>query len=204
MKIPEWPGARAFQPGDQNVVTETRNAATSQTDRLRNFCAQATRRLSIPVWATFRRSLNIAFGAAMLSVILQPAWGQEFALESSTFETIEGVAEGGDFTLAGTVTMVEPGWVSGGEFELEAEIVVLTPEPSLPSPTINISAAGNQVIVEWPVSAGDYVLDETAALSATTIWTPVSTPYVTNATHISVTLSAPVGIRFFRLSKPAP
>lgn len=206
MKIPGWQRGRGLRGRPDNVVRETPNAATSQIYRVSNYSAvaQATRRLSTRAWATFRRSLSMAFGVAVLSVILQPAWGQEFAMETSTLETIEGIADGGEFTLASAVASVEPGWVSGGEFELAAEIGVLTPEPATVSPTISIIAAGSQVIIEWPISAADYILDQSAALSATAIWTPVSTPYVTNATHISVALSAPVGTRFYRLSKPAP
>jgi hypothetical protein len=205
MRIPNWQRARGLRPNQKNAESENPNAVTIQSYRMRNFNAgaQTARQLSMSGWAAIRWILSVALGLAML-LVLQPAWGQEFTIESSTLESFDGIAEGGEFTLTGTVASVEPGLVSGGEFVLEAEIAVLTPEPSPPSPTISISTVGSQVVVEWPVSAGDFILDETAELSATANWTPVTTPYTTNATHISVTLSAADGTRFFRLRKPVP
>ena len=58
--------------------------------------------------------------------------------------------------------------------------------------------------VFWPLPATGFVLEQTMALvtsPATSVWSQVSFPYQTNATHISITVP-PTGSKFYRLRKP--
>ena len=58
--------------------------------------------------------------------------------------------------------------------------------------------------VFWPLPATGFVLEQTMALAtspATSVWSQVSFPYQTNATHISITVP-PTGSKFYRLRKP--
>lgn len=63
---------------------------------------------------------------------------------------------------------------------------------------------GGNVRVFWPQPATGFVLDQATTLGATppaTVWSQVPFPYVTNATHISVTVPA-TGNKVYRLRKP--
>ena len=66
------------------------------------------------------------------------------------------------------------------------------------------SLGGGNVRIFWPLPATGFVLEQTLALTnapATSVWSQVSFPYQTNATHISITVPAP-GSRLYRLRKP--
>jgi len=61
------------------------------------------------------------------------------------------------------------------------------------------------VRVYWPLPATGFVLDDTTALAAPPAaisWTQVVSGYQTNATHIFITVPAPMGHKFYRLRKP--
>ena len=63
---------------------------------------------------------------------------------------------------------------------------------------------GGNVRVFWPLPATGFVLDETMSLAsppAAISWSLAPAPYVTNATHISITVP-PNGSKVYRLRKP--
>lgn len=70
------------------------------------------------------------------------------------------------------------------------------------SPVLTIAMVGTQVVVSWRLPATGFILEETSTLSLTDSWTPVSLPYATNATHISVAVSKPIDHKFYRLRSP--
>jgi len=68
-------------------------------------------------------------------------------------------------------------------------------------PNLSISFAGNQVVISWPAT-GTYTLQQNNNLAASASW--VTSGYSINTVNglSSVTISAPTGQLFFRLSKP--
>ena len=67
------------------------------------------------------------------------------------------------------------------------------------------SLAGGNVRIFWPRPATGFVLEQTLALTnapATNAWSQVPFPYATNATEVSITVSAPAGKKFYRLRNP--
>jgi hypothetical protein len=71
-------------------------------------------------------------------------------------------------------------------------------------PLLGIKRIGGQVHIDWPWPAIGFLLEETTAFAATpaaTSWTQAAIPYQTNATHISVTISAPATNTFYRLRR---
>ena len=72
------------------------------------------------------------------------------------------------------------------------------------APQIDIARSAGSVRIFWPLSAGNFVLDETDDLNTapTNDWVQIPFPYQTNATHFSITLPLPAGNKFYRLRKP--
>ncbi len=67
------------------------------------------------------------------------------------------------------------------------------------TPVLSVTRSGSSVMVSWPKSAEGFVLEQSVTLAA---WSQVPTAtYQTNATSIFVSVSAPTGYRFYRLSK---
>lgn len=66
-------------------------------------------------------------------------------------------------------------------------------------PALKITKSNLLVTVSWPLTAG-FVLDQ--SVTATGAWSQAVFPYVTNGNVISVSVSGPVGNKFYRLRKP--
>lgn len=73
-----------------------------------------------------------------------------------------------------------------------------------PAPQLVIEQSAGSVRILWPLSAADFLLEETDDLnpSPTVGWTQAPFPYQTNASHVSITLPLAVGSKFYRLRKP--
>jgi sugar lactone lactonase YvrE len=67
------------------------------------------------------------------------------------------------------------------------------------SPVLQISLLANQVILSWPVSAGNFALETAASLSPPATWTPVSGATDTGTNFVFTTNAAVVGTNYFRL-----
>lgn len=72
---------------------------------------------------------------------------------------------------------------------------------SLPSPQLNITLAGRNVIVSWSSSATGFQLQSTANLASSGVWSNVTQTPSTNGNTISVLVPVPGGQQFFRLKK---
>ena len=114
---------------------------------------------------------------------------------------------GGIYSVSGTIGQPDAsGPLSGGSYTLVGGFWALPSAVQTPgAPLLSVeSLGGNSVRVFWPLPATGFVLDQTTALAtppATSLWSQVSFPYQTNATHISITLPPAAGM-FYRLRKP--
>lgn len=74
---------------------------------------------------------------------------------------------------------------------------------SLPALAITHSPGGTNLVISWPLTASNFVLDQTYNLGATNAWTPAPYPCVTNPTGIQVTVAPlPVSNTFYQLMNP--
>jgi hypothetical protein len=72
-----------------------------------------------------------------------------------------------------------------------------------PAPELGIEHSADNVRILWPLSAANFVLEESGELGASPIgWSQLPFPYQTNATHVSITLPLAVENKFYRLRKP--
>ena len=73
-------------------------------------------------------------------------------------------------------------------------------DADVPPPRLQIAAAGNKLVLNWPFSAAGFLLEETPSL--TTTWSS-STNAVEIASPFNVVTNPPgAGAKFFRLHLP--
>lgn len=130
---------------------------------------------------------------------------QPFDLNWFTIDGGGGTSAGGVYAVNGTIGQPDAGVMSGGNYSLVGGFWGIAAAIQTPgAPHLSIERTNGSVRVFWPLPATGFVLDATTALTdpPTTSWMQVSYPYQTNATHVSLTLPAPVGNTFYRLRRP--
>lgn len=177
-----------------------------------SWCLRAAQRVQqrrqVGALHTLRASAR--FGAATAGLILGALLGtapntsaQPFAIDWFTIDGGGGTSTGGVYSVIGTIGQPDAGVMSGGNYTLVGGFWGVLQTPG--APYLNISRSGGTVTVYWELPATGFVLDQTLALSNSppqTQWSQVGFPYQTNATHIFITVPAPMGNKFYRLRKP--
>ena len=114
---------------------------------------------------------------------------------------------GGVYAVSSTIGQPDAsGSLTGGVYAVSGGFwpgVNLVQTPG--APLLAAQSLGGSVRIFWPQPATGFVLDQTTALAtspATSVWSQVVFPYQTNATHISITVPAGAGNRFYRLRNP--
>jgi lysophospholipase L1-like esterase len=72
----------------------------------------------------------------------------------------------------------------------------------LPTPSLSITPAGDNVLFSWPTNGGNFTLYSTTNLADTASWTTVSAAMQTNDGQITVTQALDADAKFFRLQQP--
>ena len=128
---------------------------------------------------------------------------QQYSIDWFTIDGGGGTSTGGVYSVSGTIGQPDAGRMTGASYALDGGFwgfVGATQTPG--APLLSVERIGTSVRVFWPVPATGFVLDETTTLAgnpASTVWGQVPFPYSTNATHISITVPAPMGTKFYRL-----
>ena len=128
---------------------------------------------------------------------------QQYAIDWFTIDGGGGTSTGGVYSLSGTIGQPDAGRMTGAGYALDGGFWGFVGTIQTPgAPVLSVERVGTSVRVFWPVPATDFVLDQTTALAtapAATAWSQVPFPYSTNTTHISITVPAPMGTKFYRL-----
>lgn len=139
-------------------------------------------------------------------VILAPlaARCQNYTIDWFTIDGGGGTSTGGVYSLSGTIGQPDAGRMTGASYALDGGFWgFVGAVQTVGSPLLSVERLGTSVRVFWPLPATGFVLDETGALGGPPAsWLLVGSPYQTNATHISITVPAPVGNKFYRLRRP--
>jgi hypothetical protein len=91
--------------------------------------------------------------------------------------------------------------MSGGNYTIQGGFwSVIAAIQTQGAPLLTITRSGPSAIVSWPSPSTGFVLQETASLGNAT-WTNVAQPPVDNGTNKSITITPPVGNKFYRLKK---
>ena len=138
----------------------------------------------------------------LISTLGFPVFAQ-YSIDWSTVDGGGGTSAGGGYTVIGTVGQPDAGTMSGGTFSLNGGfwgIIAAIPTPGAPMLNVRLTAA-DRVILAWPNPSTGFVLQQNADLN-TTNWVNVATSPQIVGNEMQVTVSPPVGYRFYRLRAP--
>ena len=126
---------------------------------------------------------------------------QSFSIDWFTIDGGGGTSTGGVYSVSGTIGQPDAGKMSGGNYSIAGGFWGIIAAVQTPGgPLLSVERQGGAVRVYWPLPATGFVLDQ--SLTVTGAWSQVTFPYTTNATHISITVPAPAGSKFYRLRQP--
>ena len=151
--------------------------------------------------ARIRRLRVLAFALMVLGLMTAALLhAQSFAINWSTIDG-GGTSTGGIYSVSGTIGQPDAGISSGGSYTMVGGFWgVLSAVQTPNAPLLSIERLASAVRVFWARPATGFVLEQ--SLTVTGAWSQVAFPYATNATDISITVSAPAGNRFYRLRSP--
>jgi hypothetical protein len=132
------------------------------------------------------------------------ASSQNYSIDWYTIDGGGGTSTGGVYSVSGTIGQPDAGRMTGASYVLDGGFWgFVGAVQTVGAPLLSIERLGSNVRVFWPLPATGYVLDQAGTLSGPPVsWLQVGSSYETNATHISITVPAPAGTRYYRLRKP--
>jgi hypothetical protein len=131
------------------------------------------------------------------------AYSQTYSIDWFTIDGGGGSSTGGVYSVSGTIGQPDAGHMSGGNFTLDGGfwgIIAAVQSPG--APTLRVfRTTTNTVVVAWPTSPTGFNLQQDPTLGNTN-WTAVTNAVAVVSGENQVTISPPVGNRFFRLFHP--
>ena len=136
-----------------------------------------------------------------LIVATARASAETYAIDWHSIDAGGGTSTGTVYSVSGSIGQPDAGTMSGGGYLLVGGFwSVVSALQMADAPLLSIERLPGAARVYWPNSATGFVLEQ--SLTVTGAWSQVAFPYHTNATDISISLSPPMGNRFYRLRKP--
>lgn len=132
------------------------------------------------------------------------AGAQTYSVDWHTLPGGGGVSSNGQYLLAGSIGQSGAGLVSsGGNYSLTGGFwSLISVVQTAGAPALSLTHQANQVVISWPTPAAGWTLQQNSNLAVGGGW--VTSGYPVSATNgtSSITISAPAGNLFFRLSQP--
>jgi hypothetical protein len=126
---------------------------------------------------------------------------QNYSIDWFTIDGGGGTSTGGVYSVSGTIGQPDAGTMSGGNFSLTGGFWSVAVAIQMEgAPLLTIIRSGANVIVSWPSPSTGFGLEENSSLGNTN-WTSVAQSPSDNGTTWSVTISSPIGNKFYRLKK---
>lgn len=129
------------------------------------------------------------------------AFSQSYSIDWFTIDGGGGTSTGGVYSVSGTIGQPDAGTMSGGQYTLQGGFwgvaVAIQTEGA---PLLTVTKLGGSVLISWPSPSTGFVLQENMALGSTN-WVNVGTVPSDNGTNKTVTVSPPIGNKFYRLKK---
>jgi hypothetical protein len=143
------------------------------------------------------------FGALLTFLALTiSARAQSYSIDWYKISGGGGTSTNGQFAVTGTIGQPDAGGpLTGGGYSLTGGFwaVYLVQTPG--APALTITRSGSSVIVSWPSPSTGWTLQQNANLASANGWT-TSSGIADDGTTKSLTLTAPAGNLFFRLTNP--
>src|SRR5436305_10351087 len=102
-------------------------------------------------------------------------FAQSYSIDWFTIDGGGGTSTGGVYSVSGTIGQPDAGKMSGGNFSLDGGFWSIVALQTPGGPTLFVQRTGSAVRVYWPLSATDFILDQ--SLTVTGTWSQVSFPY---------------------------
>lgn len=125
---------------------------------------------------------------------------QSFAVDWFTVDGGGGTSTGGVYSITGAIGQPAADTLRGGNFTVVSGFGGFHPTVQPEMLMLSVERQAGDVRVFWPKPAIGSFLEQ--SLTVTGVWSQVSSPYLTNATDISITVPTSGGTRFYRLRKP--
>ena len=152
-----------------------------------------------------KTKLRLGALALLLSTLnhqLSPLFAQSYSIDWHNVAGGGGTSTNGQYSVSGTIGQPDAGGAMiGGNYALTGgfwALISVVQTPGLPN--LAITHSGNRVILSWP-DTGRYTLWQSSNLAAGS-WTASGYSITTANGTNSVTLMAPGGKLFFRLTNP--
>jgi len=148
-----------------------------------------------------RRPLILLAFTGWLVCGLQNVSAQSYSIDWFTVDGGGGTSTGGVYSVSGTIGQPDAGTMNGGNYSIQGGFwSVIAAIQTEGAPLLTITRSGPSAIVSWPSPSTGFVLQETASLG-NAAWTNVAQTPVDNGTNKTVTITPPVGNKFYRLKK---
>ena len=138
-------------------------------------------------------------------VVLAPlaARCQNYSIDWFTIDGGGGTSTGGVYSLSGTIGQPDAGRMTGASYALDGGFWGFVGAlQTVGSPLLSIERVGASVRVFWQLPATGFSLEQSGVVDGgPASWQATGVQYQTNATHISITVPAPMGNKFYRLKK---
>jgi hypothetical protein len=132
------------------------------------------------------------------------AGAQNYSVDWHAIPGGGGASSNGQYSVTGSIGQSGAGSVmAGGNYSLAGgfwSLISLVQTPG--APALNITYLPNQVVVFWSTPVTNWTLQQNSNLAATGGWATSGYPVTATNGTSSITISAPTGNLFFRLSQP--
>jgi hypothetical protein len=150
------------------------------------------------------KSFLIPLLAILLSAILaSKAHAQSFSIDWFTIAGGGGSSTGSVYTVSGTIgqSAASGAAMAGGNYSLTGGFWAIYAVQTEGAPLLTISRTNNAVMVFWPATSTNWMLQQNANLSSTN-WITAPETIMDNGTSKYIIVSQPAGNQFYRLSSP--
>ena len=156
----------------------------------------------VPKRGHVRALPKLLYFCFLLSVFCFRASGQSYSIDWYKIAGGGGTSTGATYQVTGTLGQHDAGGpMTGGSYSLTGGFwALISVVQTAGLPDLTIAHSGNSVVISWP-DTGRYTLQQNSHL-ATGSWTASGYSITTTNGTNSVTLLAPGGRLFFRLSPP--
>jgi hypothetical protein len=150
------------------------------------------------------KSFLIPLLAILLSAIMaSKAHAQSFSIDWFTIAGGGGSSTGSVYNVSGTIgqSAASGAAMAGGNYSLQGGFWAIYAMQIEGAPLLTISRTNNAVMVFWPATSTNWMLQQNANLSSTN-WITAPETIMDNGTSKYIIVSQPAGNQFYRLSSP--
>jgi hypothetical protein len=150
------------------------------------------------------KSFLIPLPAILLSAIMaSEAPAQNYSIDWFTIAGGGGSSTGSVYTVSGTIgqSAGSGAAMAGGNYSLTGGFWAIYAVQTEGAPLLTISRTNNSMMVFWPATSTNWMLQQNANLSSTN-WITAPETIMDNGTSKYIIVSQPAGNQFYRLSSP--